>query len=72
MTDPDSVARNRYLTITLTRIAGSAGALLGFILIARGDTPVPKIIGTALVLAAMLMIAIVPRALAKRWRSPGE
>ncbi|MFA6123775.1 MAG: hypothetical protein WCS75_09535 [Sphingomonas sp.] len=70
MTDPDATVRNRYLAITATRIGGSAGALLGLVLIARADAPIPKIIGTALVLSALLMIAIVPRALAKRWRSP--
>ena len=70
MTDPDATFRNRYLAFTATRIAGSAGALLGLVLIARADAPLPKIIGTARVLSALLMIAIVPRALAKRWRSP--
>ncbi|MES2022199.1 MAG: hypothetical protein V4522_17000 [Pseudomonadota bacterium] len=70
MTDPDATVRNRYLAITLTRLAGAAGALLGLVLIARADAPIPKVIGTALVLSALLMIAIVPRALAQRWRTP--
>lgn len=70
MIDSDATTRNRYLAMTATRLAGSAGALLGLVLIARADAPVPKIIGTALVLSALLMIAIVPRALAQRWRTP--
>lgn len=70
MTDPDAHVRNRYFTIVATRLGGSAGALLGLVLIARAETTLPKIIGTALVLSAMLMIAIVPRALARRWRTP--
>ncbi|MBP2275227.1 MULTISPECIES: hypothetical protein [Sphingomonas] len=70
MTDPDATIRNRYLAITATRLAGAAGALLGLVLIARADAPIPKVIGTALVLSALLMIAIVPRALAQRWRTP--
>jgi hypothetical protein len=70
VTDPDATVRNRYLAITLTRLAGAAGALLGLVLIARADAPIPKVIGTALVLSALLMIAIVPRALAQRWRTP--
>ena len=72
MTDPDAQVRNRYFAITATRIAGSAGALLGLVLIARADAPLPKIIGTALVISALMMIAIVPRALARRWRTPPE
>ena len=70
MSDPDATARNRYFALAGTRLAGVAGALLGLVLIARADTLAPKLIGTALVLSAMLMIAIVPRALARRWRSP--
>ncbi|BCA60515.1 hypothetical protein [Sphingomonas sp. HMP6] len=70
MTDPDAQARNRYFTLVATRLGGSAGALLGLLLIARSDATLPKVIGTALVLSALLMIAIVPRALARRWRTP--
>ncbi|WP_404371912.1 hypothetical protein AB5I39_04920 [Sphingomonas sp. MMS24-J45] len=70
MTDPDAQARNRYFVLVGTRLGGSAGALLGLLLIARSDATLPKVIGTALVLSALLMIAIVPRALARRWRTP--
>jgi|UniRef100_UPI0035CAB0A6 hypothetical protein len=70
MSDPDTIVRNRYFAMVGTRLLGTAGALLGLILIARAETAVPKVIGTALVLSAMLMIAIVPRALARRWRTP--
>lgn len=70
MTDPETTARNRYFTIVGTRLGGVAGALLGLILIARADAALPRILGTALVLSALAMIAIVPRALARRWRTP--
>lgn len=70
MTGPDATARSRYFALVGTRLAGVAGALLGLILIARAETVVPKVIGTALVLSALLLIAIVPRALARRWRTP--
>ena len=70
MTDAETLARKRWLAITLTRIAGSAGAVFGLILIARAHTLGPKILGTAIVLSALAMMAIVPRALAERWRTP--
>jgi len=70
MTDAETIARKRWLAITLTRIAGSAGAVFGLILIARAHTLGPKILGTAIVLSALAMMAIVPRALAERWRTP--
>lgn len=68
----DRTARNRYFMLVGARLAGVAGAVLGLVLIGRGQTTEPKIVGTALVLAALLMIAIVPRALARRWRTPPE
>lgn len=63
-------ARARWLVITLLRIAASGGAVLGVILLGKApDTPT-KVLGGAIVLAALWMLAIVPKALAHRWRSP--
>ena len=70
MSDPEATVRNRYFALVGARLLGAAGALLGLVLIARSDAVVPKAIGTALVISAVLMIAIVPRALARRWRTP--
>ena len=70
MTDPDDQARRRYFLLTGVRLAGVGGALLGLVLIGRAHETVPKVIGTALVLSALLLIAVVPRALARRWRTP--
>lgn len=69
--DPSAATvRNRYLAITLTRIAGAGGAMVGLVLIGRADATFPKVLGTAIVLSSMLLIALVPRALARRWRTP--
>lgn len=62
----------RWLTIAAARLVATAGAVLGLILIARASTWPPKLIGTALVLSALFMMAVVPRALARRWRTPLE
>ncbi len=72
MTDADRVAQRRWFVLVGVRMAGVAGALLGLILIARAHDWAPKILGTAIVLSAMAMIAIVPRSLAHRWRSTPE
>ncbi|TPG19980.1 hypothetical protein EAH79_10145 [Sphingomonas koreensis] len=68
----DTKARNRYFAMILTRLVGVAGAVFGLVLIARGVTGGQRILGTAIVLAAMVMIAVVPRSLARRWRTPPE
>ncbi|MFA6112993.1 MAG: hypothetical protein WC729_03355 [Sphingomonas sp.] len=72
MSDPDTTARNRWLAMTLTRVAGSAGAIFGVVLLGRAQTLGPKILGVAIVLSALVMIATVPRSLARRWRTPPE
>ena len=75
MTD-DHVARRRWLVLTLTRLAGVVGAVFGLVLIGRATAWAPKLIGIGIVLSALLMMATVPRALARRWRSspsgPGQ
>lgn len=70
MTPDDARARTRWLALVGTRLVGSAGAVFGLVLMARGHTLVPKALGAAIVVSALAMIAIVPAALAHRWRSP--
>ncbi|MDO7844671.1 hypothetical protein [Sphingomonas immobilis] len=68
----DTRATQRYFLIVLARIAAVAGAILGVVLIARAATLAPKILGIAIVLSALYMMAVVPAALAHRWRTPPE
>lgn len=56
--------------LTLVRIAGAAGGVFGLVLAGRAQALGPKLLGIGIVLSALLMIATVPRALARRWRSP--
>ena len=71
MTD-DALVKRRWLAIVLVRLAGTAGAVFGLVLIGRAYLLGPKLLGAAIVLAALLMIALVPRALAHRWRTPDQ
>ena len=65
-------ARRRWATIALVRLAGVAGAILGLVLAARSVGWAPKLLGVAIVLSALVVIAVVPAGLAHRWRSGGE
>jgi uncharacterized oligopeptide transporter (OPT) family protein len=69
MSHPDTLARRRWLILSGIRLAGVAGAMLGMILASRATILGPKVIGVALVISALLMIAVVPAGLAHRWRS---
>jgi len=71
MTDDDR-AKRRYFTIVAARLAGVAGAVFALTLIARAETLGPKLIGIALMMSALAMMAIVPRSLARQWRTPPE
>jgi len=69
MTDA-STARRRYFFIAAVRLAGAAGAVFGIVILGRAQTLAPKLVAVGLVLSALLMIAVVPRALARQWRTP--
>ena len=71
MTDP-AIVKRRYFLIVGTQLVGTAGAVLGLLLIGRSNALGPKILGIAIVLSALLVIAIVPRSLARRWRTPPD
>lgn len=65
-------ARRRWLVIVLVRLIGVAGAVFGIVLASRGGQWPHKVLGMAIVLSALAVIAIVPAGLAHRWRSGGE
>ncbi|MBB3878328.1 hypothetical protein [Sphingomonas pseudosanguinis] len=65
-------ARRRWFIIAGVRLIGVAGALLGVVLVSRGVTWPHKVLGVAIVMSALAMIAIVPAGLAHRWRSGGK
>ena len=72
MNDPKAKARKRYFAMLGVRLAGTAGAVFGLFLLGRSEHTVTRVLGIAIVLSALLMIALVPRSLAHRWRTPPE
>lgn len=70
MTDADRLAQKRYFMIQGVNIAACAGAVLGLLIAGRSVTTFHTILGGALILASLYVMAVVPRALAKRWRTP--
>lgn len=65
-------ARPRWLALVLVRLVTASVAVLGVVLLADGEELSRKLLGGAIVVVALWTMAIVPRALAHRWRSPIE
>jgi len=72
MTPDDDRAQRRWMAITGVRLGGMAGAVFGLVLAARADDLLPKLLGIAILLSALAVMAIVPASLAHRWRSRPE
>jgi hypothetical protein len=72
----DALAKKRFFAITLMRLMGALLILAGFVLI-RGvvvlaGQPADRWIGVAVVLVGVFDFAVMPRILARRWRSPNQ
>lgn len=68
----DTTARNRWLAMVGTRLAAAGGAVLGVVLLGRAHDWPTKALSVAIVLAALYVMAVVPLALARRWRTPPD
>lgn len=71
MADPvsDATARNRWLAISLTRIAGVAMVVIG-LLGTQGAIAMPDWAAYALLAVGFADVFLMPTFLARRWRSP--
>jgi len=72
MTEEDRLARNRYFIIVGVNMLATAGAVLGLLIAGRSVTTEHAVLGGALLLASLYMMAVVPRWLARRWRTPPQ
>lgn len=68
-TDP---ARPRWLALVLIRLLTAMAAVVGVLLLAQGQETGRKLLGGAVVLVSLWTMAVLPRALAHRWKSPTE
>jgi hypothetical protein len=72
MTEADRVARNRYFMIAGVNLAAVAGAVLGLLILGRAQATAHLVLGGALMLSALYVMAVVPRSLARRWKTPEQ
>ena len=70
MTDPDTLARNRFFAMSVLRIVGAVLIMVGLVIAAGRFESLPRAAGLVMVLVGALDFALVPLWLASRWRSP--
>ena len=66
---PTKLEKQRFMAIQLMRLTGAALTLLG-ILIAGGKIDLPALIGYAFIVIGLVDFFVMPKVLARRWRSP--
>ncbi len=72
----DALAKKRFFALASMRVVGAILVLAGFGLIrgawAVAGQPADRWVGVAVVLFGLFDFAIMPKILARRWRSPKE
>jgi hypothetical protein len=70
MTDPEIQARNRWFAMMGVNLVATAGAVFGLLIAGRSTSWELTVLGGAIVLSSLYVMAVVPRAMARRWRTP--
>ena len=70
MTEAERLAQKRYYAIAGINLMATAGAVLGLLIAGRSVTTGHTILGGAILLSSLYVMAVVPRNLARRWKTP--
>ena len=65
-------ARNRYFAMSGARLSGAIFAVIGIVLLGRATMDEQRWIGATIVVLGLFEMALLPRLLAKRWRTPPQ
>ena len=63
-------ARNRYFAMIGVQFVAVIGAVFGLVLMGRSTNWYLTVLGAAILVAGLYMMAVVPRAMARKWRTP--
>lgn len=67
--EPSKIEKQRFLAIQMMRLMGLALVILG-VLIAGGKVDLPVLIGYVFVAIGLIDFFVMPKMLARRWRTP--
>ena len=68
--EADAQARNRFFAMRGVNLVAALGAVFGLVLAGRAQSWELTVLGGAIVISSLYMMAVVPRAMARRWRTP--
>ncbi len=71
MNPEEAQARRRFAVISLVRLGGAATAVFGLVILA-GRLDWPPLAGAVFVLAGLAGFAVLPRSLARKWKTKQE
>jgi hypothetical protein len=71
MNDDESIAKQRFLMLSLIRLASTALLVVGLLILA-GKLNMPKPAGAAFAIFGLLELVLLPRFLASKWKTPSE
>ncbi len=66
----ESLAKRRFFTLSLVRLLGVVLAFCGVAIIAKRWIEPADIVGGALLVMGAFDVLVIPRLLARRWRTP--
>jgi hypothetical protein len=72
MSPEDALARRRYFYMTGVNLIATMGAIFGLLVAGRSDALAGQLLGGAILLSGLYVMAVVPRAMARKWRTPPE
>jgi membrane-anchored protein YejM (alkaline phosphatase superfamily) len=72
MTDADRLAMKRYYLIVAVNMIGTAGAVLGLLIAGRAQEYQMTLFGATVLMSSLYVMAVVPKSLARRWKTPAE
>lgn len=72
MSPEDALARKRYYMMAGVNLLATAGAIFGLVIAGRSNDWYGQLLGGAILLSGLYVMAVVPRAMARKWRTPPE
>jgi hypothetical protein len=65
-------ARGRYFAMVGVQMVAVAGAVFGLVIAGRAQVWWQSVLGGAILLAGLFAMVVVPKAMARKWRTPPE